>query len=206
MADVSRLLRGLLLPLQSFLQSPAKKFVLLIHCRENAETPGRLLAQGMLGMFLSAAQEYASVQFRTLEIDKDTDLRSALRDALDRGYPMVEMAHRNGRVFTSEGHVVPSLCSDLSRLELSPGDVVVMSGGATGIGAHLARSLAPFKPRLVFLGRTPIDPGAGTGTSRPPQPASGDFPFRCQGPGDYPDPGGFARRRDRGDVSYLRCR
>ena len=29
-----------------------------------------------------------------------------------------------------------------------------MSGGATGISAHLARSLAPFMPRLVFLGRT----------------------------------------------------
>jgi len=34
-----------------------------------------------------------------------------------------------------------------------------MSGGATGISAHLARCLVPFKPRLVFLGRTLLDPG-----------------------------------------------
>ena len=34
-----------------------------------------------------------------------------------------------------------------------------MSGGAAGITAHLARSLAPFRPRLVFLGRTPLNPG-----------------------------------------------
>ena len=34
-----------------------------------------------------------------------------------------------------------------------------MSGGATGISAHLARSLVPFMPRLVFLGRTSLDSG-----------------------------------------------
>ena len=28
-----------------------------------------------------------------------------------------------------------------------------MSGGATGISAHLARCLVPFTPRLVFLGQ-----------------------------------------------------
>ena len=157
MADVSRVLRGLFLSLKTFLQSPAKKFVLLIHCSDEAETLGRLPVEGMLGMFLSAAQEYASVQFRTLEIEKDTDLRAALRDALDRGYPMVEMALRDGRVFTSEGHIAPLRFRDFSSIALSPGEVVVMSGGATGIGAHLARALVPFKPRLVFLGRTPVN-------------------------------------------------
>ncbi|MHB8789774.1 MAG: SDR family NAD(P)-dependent oxidoreductase [Desulfobulbaceae bacterium] len=161
MADVSRFVRGLFLPLKTFLQAPARKFVLLIHCREDAETPGRLAAEGLLGMFLSAAQEYASVQFRTLEIEKNTDLRAALRDGLDRGYPMVEMAHRAGRVFTSEGRIAPLLFSDFANIGLSTGEVVVMSGGATGIGAHLARSLVPFKPRLVFLGRTSVDPVGG---------------------------------------------
>ena len=77
MADVAQLLRGLLLPLKAFLQSPKKKFVVLIHSREDTETLGRLLAEGMLGLFLSAAQEYPSVQFRTLEIEPDTDLRAA---------------------------------------------------------------------------------------------------------------------------------
>ena len=78
MADVSRLLRGLFLLLKAFLQSPKKKFVVLIHSREDTETHGRLLAEGMLGLFLSAAQEYPSVQFRTVEIERDTDLRGAL--------------------------------------------------------------------------------------------------------------------------------
>ncbi|HUV08518.1 MAG TPA: SDR family NAD(P)-dependent oxidoreductase, partial [Spirochaetia bacterium] len=156
-ADVSRLLRGLFLPLKAFLQSPAKKFVVLIHCRDDAETLGRLPAEGMLGMFLSAAQEYSSVQFRTLEIDRATDLRAALCSALDRGYTAVEMIHCDGKVFTSEGYVAPSIFRNLSSLNLNPGDIVVMSGGASGISAHLARGLVPFRPRIVFLGRTPED-------------------------------------------------
>ena len=155
--DVSRLLRGLFLPLKAFLQSPAKKFAMLIHCRDDAETLGRLAVEGMLGMFLSVAQEYASVQFRTLEIDRAADLRGALCGALDRGYTAVEMIHSDGKVYTSEGHVAPTVFGDATRLNLNPGDVVVMSGGASGISAHLARSLVPFRPRMVFLGRTPID-------------------------------------------------
>jgi malonyl CoA-acyl carrier protein transacylase len=171
-ADASRFLRGLFLPLQAFLQSPAKKFVVLIHSRDDAETLGGQLAEGLLGIFLSAAQEYSSVQFRTLEIEMRTDIRAALCDALDRGYPMVQMAHRDGRVFTLEGHIAPSLFRDLSSLDLRPGDVVVMSGGATGIGAHLARSLVPFQPRIVFLGRTSLDPGMNTAKPRPMPPPS----------------------------------
>jgi malonyl CoA-acyl carrier protein transacylase len=156
-ADVSQLLRGLFLPLKAFLQSPAKKFVVLIHCRDDAETLSRLLAEGMLGLFLSAAQEYSSVQFRTLEIDRAADLRAALCSALDRGYTAVEMIHCDGKVFTSEGYVAPSIFRNLSSLNLNPGDIVVMSGGASGISAHLARGLVPFRPRIVFMGRTPID-------------------------------------------------
>ena len=167
MADVAQLLRGLLLPLKAFLQSPKKKFVVLIHSREDTETLGRLLAEGMLGLFLSAAQEHSSVQFRTLEIEQDTDLRVALRGALDRGYTAVEIMHRDGSVFTSEGHVAPSVFGDTSSMILSPGDVVVMSGGATGISAHLARSLVPFMPRLVFLGRTSLDSNIDLAKPRP---------------------------------------
>ena len=164
-AEAARLLRGLFLALQAFLQSPAKKFVVLIHSREDTETLAGLPAEGMLGLFLSAAQEYPSVQFRTLAIDPDTDLRAALGGALDRGCPVVEMMHRDGRVFTSEGRVAPSVFNGPASLNLSPGDVIVMSGGAAGITAHLARSLAPFRPRLVFLGRTPLNPGINPGTS-----------------------------------------
>jgi malonyl CoA-acyl carrier protein transacylase len=156
MENVSRLLRGFFILLQAFLQTPGKKFVVLIYSGEENETPARLLAEGLLGLFLSAAPEYPAVHFRTLAIGSDSDLRAALRAALERGYPMVEMAHRAGKVWTSEGIITPLLCANPAGFDLRPGDVVVMSGGATGIGAHLARSLAPFHPRLVLLGRTTL--------------------------------------------------
>jgi malonyl CoA-acyl carrier protein transacylase len=159
MADVAQLLRGFLQPLKAFLTSPEKKFVLLIHSWEDIGFYGPLLVEGMLGLFLSAALEYPSVQFRTLEVDGDTDLQVALRAALDRGCAHVEMIDRDGRLFTSEGQPAPSVFKDSPRMNLNPGDVVVMSGGATGISAHLAHSLIPFKPRLVFLGRTSLDSG-----------------------------------------------
>ena len=174
MEDVAQILRGFFILLKTFLQAPDRKFVVLIHSLEDTETPVHLAAEGMTGLFLSAALEHPAVLFRTLEIDRDTDIRIALRDALDSGYKMVEMAHRNGRVFTSEGHVAPSLFREVSSLELSPGDVVVMSGGATGISSHLARSLVPFKPRLVFLGRTTLDPGMHV-TPRTMHPTSAPF-------------------------------
>jgi len=165
--DVARLLNGLFSSLQAMLQSPARKFVMLVHFREDSATLGRLLTEGLLGLFLSAAQEYPSVQFRSVEIAADTDLRMALRGALDRGCPVVELIHRDGSVFTSAGHVAPSILGDSSGLALNPGDVVVMSGGATGISAHLARSLAPFMPRLVFLGRTVPDAEIALAKARP---------------------------------------
>jgi hypothetical protein len=60
-----------------------------------------------------------------------------------------------------------------------------MSGGATGISAHLARCLAPFKPRLVFLGRTLLDPGIHPAKPRPePSPSEASLP--TPGPGDRP--------------------
>jgi len=176
MADVSRVLKGLFPLLKAFLQSPASKFVVLIHCRKDTDALGRLPAEGLLGLFLSAAQEHPSVQFRTLEIDRDTDLRVAVRGALDRGCPVVELMHREGRFFTSQGHLSPSVFRDLPGLNLSPGDVVVMSGGATGIGAHLARSLVPFSPRLVFLGRTSLDSGVDPATPRPGPSSSESSP------------------------------
>jgi malonyl CoA-acyl carrier protein transacylase len=165
MADVARLLRGLFGVLKAFLQSPDRKFVVLIHSREDTQTLGGLLAEGMLGLFLCAAQENPSVQFRTLANGPDNNLRAGFDEALDRGYTIVEMIHRDGRVFTSEGRVAPSVFNGPASLNLSPGDVIVMSGGAAGITAHLARSLAPFRPRLVFLGRTVLNPGDNPGTS-----------------------------------------
>ena len=180
MADVSRLLTGLFQLLKAFLQSPTRKFVVLIHAREDTDTLGRLLTEGLLGLFLSAAQEHPAVQFRTLEIDRDTDLPLALRAALDKGCAVVELIHREGKVFTSQGHLAPAVFGDPPSLKLNPGDVVVMSGGATGISAHLARGLVPFAPRLVFLGRTRLDPCAHPLEPHPEPSSSASAPDKSR--------------------------
>jgi malonyl CoA-acyl carrier protein transacylase len=166
MAEVSRLLNGLFQLVKDFLQSPTGKFVVLIHAREDTDTLGRLLTEGLLGLFLSAAQEHPAVQFRTLEIDRGTDLPLALRAALDKSCAAVELIHREGRIFTSQGHLAPAVFGDSPTQKLNPGDVVVISGGGTGVSAHLARALVPFAPRLVFLGRTRLDPSAHLPESR----------------------------------------
>ncbi|HSL99784.1 MAG TPA: SDR family NAD(P)-dependent oxidoreductase, partial [Candidatus Limnocylindria bacterium] len=166
MAEVSRLLNGLFQLVKAFLQSPTGKFVVLIHAREDTDTLGRLLTEGLLGLFLSAAQEHPAVQFRTLEIDRGTDLPLALRAALDKSCAAVELIHREGRIFTSQGHLSPAVFGDSPTQKLNPGDVVVISGGGTGISSHLARALVPFAPRLVFLGRTRLDPSAHPPESR----------------------------------------
>jgi NAD(P)-dependent dehydrogenase (short-subunit alcohol dehydrogenase family) len=139
-----------------------------------------LLTEGLLGLFLSAAQEHPKVQFRTLEIDRDTDLPLALRAALDRGCAVVELIHREGKVFTSQGHLAPAVFGESPSLKLNPGDVVLMSGGATGISAHLARSLAPFAPRLVFLGRTQPDPCAHPLEPHPEPSSSASAPDKSR--------------------------
>lgn len=154
MADVSLLLQGFLRLLQAFLQSPTKKFIVLLHSGEASETLSTVLAEGLHGLFLSAALEYTSVQFRTVKTKGDTDLAVVLKTALDSSYNGVEMVLSADKLMTSEGYSAPALFGSQSQLKLNPGDVVVMSGGATGISIHLARSLVPFMPRLVFLGRT----------------------------------------------------
>ena len=73
--------------------------------------------------------------------------------------------------------MAPSVFGDPSSLNLNPGDVVVMSGGATGISAHLARCLAPFTPRLVFLGRTPLDSSIHPAKPHPEPSSSEAFTF-----------------------------
>ncbi|MDZ7667477.1 MAG: SDR family oxidoreductase [Desulfotignum sp.] len=172
MTDVSQLLKGFFLLLKTFLASSAKKFIVLIHSARDIETPVQLVVEGMLGLFLSAAREYPSVQFRTLEIDTDTDLQKALHNALDRACAVVEMMHRDGKIITSEGLFAPSVFRGSSGLNLTPQDVIVISGGATGISSHLARCLAPFMPRLVLLGRTILDPGIDPGAD-PAKPPAG---------------------------------
>jgi len=157
--DVLCLIRGFFQLLQAFLQSPARKFVFFLSSGGDDRGNLRLLSEGVLGMCLSAAWEYGSVQFRTLHLDKETDLGYAIRCALDKSRPTIETIYHGGKAFSSVGRMNRSPFRSEPRLHIGPGDVVVLSGGGRGITTHLARSFIPFGNRVVILGRTPIEPG-----------------------------------------------
>ncbi len=80
MEEVSRLLKGFFSLLKTFLDSLQRSSCCCCTKTSETEGTGRLLAEGLLGMFLSAAQEFGSVQFRTVR----TQYKSELRDAIPR--------------------------------------------------------------------------------------------------------------------------
>jgi len=157
-AQISSLLQGFFELLKVFVESPAKKFVLLVQKTSQPAARSHVLAQGLLGMFLSLTHEFSSVQFRAVRLDEKTDPRVAIRGALDRSQKVIEVEYRDGEAFGYEGRVVPSVFEDKRQFAIGPEDVVVFSGGAYGITYTLARSLIPFGCKMVFLGRTRLDP------------------------------------------------
>ncbi|MCA1961422.1 MAG: SDR family NAD(P)-dependent oxidoreductase [Desulfomonile sp.] len=157
-AQISNLLQGFFDLLKVFMESPAKKFVLLLQKTGSPDARSHVLAQGLLGMFLSLTHEFSSVQFRAVRLDEKTDPRVAIRGALDRSQKVIEVDYRDGNAYGFEGRVSPSIFEDGQGLTIGPEDVVIFSGGAYGITYTLARSLIPFGCKMVFLGRTRLDP------------------------------------------------
>jgi malonyl CoA-acyl carrier protein transacylase len=158
MQEVSRIIKGFFCLLKTFVDSSAKKFVLLVDKTAETDGPGRILAEGLLGMFLSISQEFGSVQFRTVRLGDKSELRDAIRGSLDRSQKVIETIYRDGLFVSRKGVSIPSVFQESDKLQLGPEDVVVFSGGGYGITSFLARSLVPSGCKLVFLGRTVVEP------------------------------------------------
>jgi NAD(P)-dependent dehydrogenase (short-subunit alcohol dehydrogenase family) len=82
----------------------------------------------------------------------------ALSLALDTENPLVQVRFRQGQPLTVSAQSQPLAYPEAPSLDLNPGDVVIISGGARGVTAQLARALAPYAPRLVLLGRSALGP------------------------------------------------
>lgn len=156
--DVAGVLAGIFSLLKGFVESPARKFVLVIQKTKQEQGPGRILSEGALGMLLSAVHEFGSVLFRWVYVDEASNLSNVIRSALDRRHKPVQLIARNDVLTTVRGEVRHAVYREVERLDLGSGDVVVFSGGAYGITPFLAHSLVPFGCAMVFLGRTVIDP------------------------------------------------
>ncbi len=158
LADIPGLLTGVFQALQTLLSSPVKEFCVLLTQGLNPAGPARVLAEGVLGMFLAAAQEYPEFLFRSVSLDPDTDPRAALSQALDVNQSLMQIIYQGSQTFTQKAVVAGASFGADSALSLNPGDVVVISGGARGVTPYLARALAPYGPRVALLGRTKLDP------------------------------------------------
>jgi NAD(P)-dependent dehydrogenase (short-subunit alcohol dehydrogenase family)/acyl carrier protein len=173
MQGISDLLSGLFVTAKAFLDSPSKKFLFLVHKSGDGHGPAHVLVQGLTGMLLSLAHEAPSVRFRTILLEKDEDLEAALRGAMDRSQPVIQMIRRGEDLLTLGGVAACVDFPETRSLKIGRGDVVVLSGGGYGVTNHLARALVPLGCRIVFLGRTRLDPNI-------------DF-RRLLEPGDDPD-------------------
>lgn len=158
LADTPGLLTGVFQALQTLLNSPVKEFCVLLTQNLDPAGPSRVLAEGVLGMFLAAAQEYPEFLFRSVSLDRDTDPKAALSQALDANQSLIQIIYQGSQALTRKAVVEGAPFGAEPALSLNPGDVVVISGGARGVTPYLARALAPYGPRLALLGRTKLDP------------------------------------------------
>ena len=157
--DITKLLTGFFSSMKALLHSQAKRFCLVIRRGLLTDSPSAIAAEGVLGMYLAAAQEYSSMMFRSVSLDMDTDIQLAMDLALDRDNPVVQIVYRGQDPFTLQitNHPIKPT-EPLEPIELRREDVVVISGGARGITSHMARALAPFGVKLALLGRTELQP------------------------------------------------
>ena len=164
--DTAAFLTGFFGCLKSFMSSKNRAFCLSLLRGVQSHTAEALAAEGILGMFLAAAHEYESMLFRSVALDTRTDFKGALDQALDTGNPLIQLIYHDQEVFSIKASNAPLSLTRAPELELGAGDVIVISGGAKGVTYRIARALAPFKPRIVLLGRTELDPAAAYSTLR----------------------------------------
>ena len=116
---------------------------------------------GVCGLAKTLAREWPEVVSRVVDFDGSANADSmagALLAELASNDPAPEAGRRDGRRFA----LVPGdarLAERAARLELTRDSVVLVTGGARGITADSALSLARrFHPKLVLLGRSPLPP------------------------------------------------
>ncbi|HSH96610.1 MAG TPA: SDR family NAD(P)-dependent oxidoreductase [Roseimicrobium sp.] len=113
---------------------------------------------GLAGMTKTARHEWPEVHCKAVDLDpdfKDTQqaAKAVVREILTPG--PVEIGLRAESRCTVELQSIP-ITGDAKGLPLAKGDLVIISGGARGVTAQVAISLArAAQPTLVLLGRSP---------------------------------------------------
>jgi NAD(P)-dependent dehydrogenase (short-subunit alcohol dehydrogenase family) len=122
--------------------------------------PVSVAAAGTLGISKTLQREYPELRVRNLDVDPDipADLLCGrlLQEVLEVEDNSLEVG------LTRQGRWRPVLkeapaSRDLPPLAVEAGAVILITGGAYGVTADVARGLAnQFKPRLMLVGRSPL--------------------------------------------------
>ena len=115
---------------------------------------------GVAGLVKTAALEWPKVSARAIDLDPSLPLeesaRLLARELRFDGPVETALSAEGAREISLVARPLPAP----SRRPLSPGDAVIVTGGARGVTAACALELARrWRPRLVLVGRSPL-PGA----------------------------------------------
>ena len=122
---------------------------------------------GIAGLAKTAAREWPNASVKAIDLERGDRSPDELAEALERelleGGPEVEVGlHASGRRTTLESYAAAlSDATPAAGMPLSRDSVVIASGGARGVTAATLIALAKqAQPRMVLLGRTPLEPEA----------------------------------------------
>ncbi|WP_051328312.1 type I polyketide synthase [Desulfatirhabdium butyrativorans] len=159
--DVPRLLTGFFAWVKTFLESSAKKFVMLVDLSDRPFGIARLLSEGLLGGFLCAAHEFPDVLFRTVRVTGEAAIRDVIRGALNQKQQYIETVFEGGPIpatLTLAGNAAPIVFREEPSLKLGKEDVILFTGGCSGLMPYLAKGLVPYGCKAAFVGRTRLSP------------------------------------------------
>jgi acyl transferase domain-containing protein/NAD(P)H-dependent flavin oxidoreductase YrpB (nitropropane dioxygenase family) len=119
---------------------------------------------GLAGLVKTVALEWPSVSCRAVDLDPEDSIATISQQLLREmttgggqdGDP-VEVGYRDSRRLILQPTLAPLASSGPANLEINSDWVVLVTGGARGIMAEVARELAErYQPTLVLCGRSPL--------------------------------------------------
>jgi len=123
----------------------------------NEATLSDPLSGGLAGLSKTAAREWPGVTCKAIDLGSFPHASSAAKavaEELFKGGPQEVGLSSNGRIGLTVSDL-PAL-PETGAVPLSPGDVVVVTGGGRGVTAATALALAKtWQPTLLLLGRSP---------------------------------------------------
>jgi NAD(P)-dependent dehydrogenase (short-subunit alcohol dehydrogenase family)/acyl carrier protein len=151
-ADPISLCTTIFTQIQNMLQSPLRRFCIHLRYGLTVSENEEIVAQGVLGTLLAAAIEYRSVLFRSITTPTGA-LPQGLHVALNTANSIIALnLHDDG--LTSHLPTASATGIAAAAITLDRDDTIVISGGARGIGAALARSLVGLGCKIILIGRT----------------------------------------------------